>query len=274
MNLPLDLLSEYAGYPLEQITHFSACAAGAAAIGHSLDLIRFGQRERILVGAADAMIHPYGLIPFAKLGATSTVVDPTQAAMPFDKDRSGFVMGETAAFFILEDEASAKARGAHIYAHVLGWGSSCDAYNVTAPHPDGLGAQMSMCAAEDARLTPAQIDYINAHGTGTQLNDTAEAEAIQKTFKEHQPWVSSSKSQFGHCIGAAGAIEFAVCISSLEDGYVPPNVSLTNPIGGLGIRLAPNQSIEADVRHVMSNSFGFGGQNVSLILAKAGTSNS
>ena len=267
MTLPLEILLQEWGATVEHYVHFSACAAGAAAIGHGMELIRSGAKDLVLVGASDAMIHPYGLIPFAKLGATSTEIEPRSAARPFDKERSGFVMGETAAFYVLESAAHAEARGCRQYATVHGWGSSCDAHNVTAPHPEGLGALVSMQnALEDAQLTAADIQYINAHGTGTQLNDTTEAMAIKQLFGSNQPWVSSSKSQFGHCIGAAGAIEFAVCLTALLDQFVPANISLLDPEPNLGIRLAPRQKTPVELKCVMSNSFGFGGQNVSLIV--------
>ena len=270
MSLPLEILCNHWSKAVEQYIHFSACAAGAGAIGHGIDLVRSGAKQTALVGASDAMIHPYGLIPFSKLGATSTVSDPTMAARPFDRERSGFVMGETAAFFMLESEQSARQRGARVYGELSGWGSSCDAHNVTAPHPEGLGATKAMAASlKDAGLNTNRIDYVNAHGTGTHLNDTAEALAIAQIFGEHRPWVSSTKGQLGHCIGAAGAIEFAVCLSALLDGYIPPNISLFNPEPNLGVRLSGRSSIEADVEFVMSNSFGFGGQNVSLIVGRA-----
>ncbi len=270
MSLPLEILNKHWGKSIEQRIHFSACAAGAGAIGHGLDLVRSGTQTTALVGASDAMIHPYGLIPFSKLGATSTIEDPALAARPFDKERSGFVMGETAAFFVLESEESALKRGAKVYGELVGWGSSCDAHNVTAPHPEGLGAKASMNASlKDAGLATKHIDYVNAHGTGTHLNDISEALAIGQLFGAHRPWVSSTKSQLGHCIGAAGAIEFAVCLSAVLDGYIPPNINLLTPEPNLGVRLSGRSSIEADVQFVMSNSFGFGGQNVSLIVGRA-----
>jgi 3-oxoacyl-[acyl-carrier-protein] synthase II len=269
MSLPLEVLCKHWSQSIEQRVHFSACAAGAGAIGHGMDLVRSGVKTHVLVGASDAMIHPYGLIPFSKLGATSTISDPSLAARPFDKERSGFVMGETAAFFLLESEQSALERGAKIYGEILGWGSSCDAHNVTAPHPDGLGAKTSMNASLlDAGVMADRIGYVNAHGTGTHLNDTAEALAIAEVFGEHRPWVSSTKGQLGHCIGAAGAIEFAVCLSALLDGYIPPNVNLSNPEPNLNVRLSGRSSLDADLQLVMSNSFGFGGQNVSLIVGR------
>ena len=153
------------------------------------------------------------------------------------------------------------------YAHILGWGSSCDAHNVTAPHPKGDGAYLSMQRAiADADCTPEDIDYINAHGTGTPLNDQTEARAIHRLFEAHQPWVSSSKAHFGHCIGTAGTIEMVACIAALRMQQVPPNLNLDTPEPNLGIRLAPQTSLTHSLRTVMSNSFGFGGQNVSLVL--------
>lgn len=268
MTLPLEILQSHWGKNVETIVHFSACAAGAAAIGHGMELIRSGKRDMVLVGAADAMIHPYGLIPFAKLGATSTRVNPNDAAKPFDRDRSGFVMGETSAFYVLESAERAERRGRRGYGRILGWGSSCDAHNVTAPHPDGLGAVIAMKnALLDAQIGTQDVDYINAHGTGTALNDVAEAMAIEKVFGSHSPLVSSSKSQFGHCIGAAGAIEFAVCLSALNQKFVPPNITLETPDPKVGIRLASRRSLPLNLKCVMSNSFGFGGQNASLIVS-------
>ena len=241
-------------------------AAAGAAIAHGMERIRRGSDSQVLAGGADSMVHPYGLVPFILLGATSSEPQPERAGRPFDKDRDGFVMGEGGAFFVLEPAEQARAEGREILGMLLGWGSSCDAHNVTAPHPDGLGAQHAMSdALRDANVPPAAIDYINAHGTGTPLNDVIEAAAIRTVFKKPPP-VSSSKGQFGHTIAAAGAIELLACLASFRARCLPPNARLDvqdpaidlDLVGGIGRPQTPAL--------ILSNSFGFGGQNISLVI--------
>ena len=221
-----------------------------------------------LAGGADSMVHPFGLLPFILLGATSTSLDPRGAARPFDRDRSGFVMGEGAAFFVLEPLDRVRAEGRTPLAVLLGHGTSGDAHNVTAPHPEGRGAQLAIQRAlTDAGLVPAQIDYINAHGTGTPLNDVIEAAAIRAVFGAHAPAVSSSKGQFGHTIAAAGAVELAACVAALQVGRLPPSVGLSTPDPRVDLDLVPPTGRACAQPVMLSHSFGFGGQNAVLALA-------
>ncbi len=251
--------------------HFSACAAAAAAIGHGFDRIAQGRSESVLVGGCDSMVHPFGLIPFILLGATSSEVNPNLAGRPFDAHRDGFVMGEAGVFLKLERGDSARASGKKIYGYVQGWGSSCDAHNVTAPHPEGLGAELSMRRAlKSAGLDPQEVDYINAHGTGTKLNDVIEAAAITRIFGSNGPPVSSSKGQFGHAIAAAGAIEALAALAAFSGDRLPPNAHLSTPDPELEIDLVERSGRVASARSVLSNSFGFGGQNVSLLFGHPG----
>lgn len=251
--------------------HFSACAAAAEAIGHAADRIRRGEVPMMLAGGADSMVHPFGMLPFILLGATTTEVDPERAGRPFDRDRDGFVMGEGGAFFVLEKRSRALAAGRTIYGRVLGWGSSCDAHNVTAPHPEGVGAERAMRAALcDAGLAVGEVDYINAHGTGTALNDVTEAGAIRRLFGEAAPPVSSSKAQIGHAIAAAGAVELLASLAAFRGGRLPPNPHLAVPDRAIDLDLVEPDGRAAEPRVILSNSFGFGGQNACLALGHPG----
>ncbi len=268
VDRPLHLLREHLGLTGPSACHFSACAAGAAAIGHAADLVRRGEADCVLAGAGDSMVHPFGMLPFILLGATSTETDPSRAGRPFDKDRDGFVMGEAGAFFVLERLETARAAGRHIYGTLLGWGSSVDAHNVTAPHPEGLGAELAIRRAlRDARLEASRVGYINAHGTGTALNDTIEAAAIRRVFGDAAPPVSSSKAQFGHTIAAAGAVELLACLAAF-DGGLPPNPHTEHVDPRVDLDLVGKVARPAQVEVVLSNSFGFGGQNACLAIAR------
>ncbi|MFN3201745.1 MAG: beta-ketoacyl synthase N-terminal-like domain-containing protein [Bradymonadia bacterium] len=268
VDRPARLLRTHLGLTGPWGCHFSACAAGSAAVGHGADLIRRGAAPMVLAGGADSMVHPFGLLPFIRLGATTEEPDPARAGRPFDVDRSGFVMGEGAAFFALEPYAAARAAGRRIYGVLSGWGASLDAYNVTAPHPEGAGASQAMQAAlSHARWAPDRVEYVNAHGTGTALNDVAESLAIRSVFGDAPPPVSSSKAQVGHAIAAAGAVELTACLAAFAGDALPPNphtehvdpaidLDLVGPVGRPGAPAA-----------LLSNSFGFGGQNACLALA-------
>ena len=264
---PMALLSEHLGLSGFRAHHFSACAAGAAAIGHAADVIRRGEARVALAGAADSMVHPFGLLPFILLGATTLNPDPATAARPFDQHRDGFVMGEAGVFFVLEDLARAKAAGRRIYGLVLGHGTSSDAFNVTAPHPEGAGAERAMRRAlADAGLLPGQIGYINAHGTGTPLNDSIEASAIRRVFGGAAPPVSSAKAQLGHTIAAAGAVELLACLAALDGSRLPPNPTLGQVDARIDLDLVERDGRAARVESILSNSFGFGGQNAVLVV--------
>lgn len=265
---PLDLLADHLGLRGPRACHFSACAAGAAAVAHAADLVRRGVAPAMLVGGADSMVHPFGMLPFIRLGATTLQSDPERAGLPFDRDRDGFVMGEGAAFFVVEPVAAAKAAGRPILGLLLGAGTSLDAWRVTAPHPDGLGAERSMRAAlADAGLDPAQVDYVNAHGTGTPLNDVTESAAIARVFAGRKgPAVSSSKAQFGHAIAAAGALELAAVLAGFAGDRMPPTAHLQQLDPAIEVDVVGPEGRAGGPRIALSNSFGFGGQNATLAI--------
>ena len=244
------------------VTSFSACAAGAQAIGHAAKAVRRGDVEVALAGAHDAMIHPLGVLSFAALGALSPV-----RCRPFDRRRDGFTIGEGAAVLVLESEAHARARGAAILGWLLGCGTSVDAWNLTAPHPEGRGAALSMRRAlRDAGLAPDAVTHVNAHGTGTPLGDAAEARAVREVLGGAVP-VASIKGALGHCIAAAGAVEAAAIVAGLVQGFSPGTAGLEE-VDDLGVTVqrAPR---EDHPRVVLSNSFGFGGQNCTLLFGAA-----
>lgn len=268
VDRPARLLRSHLGLTGPWACHFSACAAGAAAIGHGADLVRRGLAPAALVGGADSMIHPFGLMPFIRLGAATEEPDPRRAGRPFDRDRSGFVMGEGSAFFVLEPYTTARAAGRPILGVLAGWGSSLDAYNVTAPHPEGHGAAQAIRGAlAAAGWGPERVQYINAHGTGTALNDVAEARAIRAVFGAGAPPVSSSKAQLGHAIAAAGAVEMAACLSAFAGGALPPNPHTDEVDPAIDLDLVGKVGRPGAPAALLSNSFGFGGQNACLALA-------
>ncbi len=250
----------------------TACAAGSQAIGEGADIIRQGGADIMIAGGSHTMIHPFGITGFNLLTALCTNNDePTKASCPFDLRRSGFVMGEGAGILVLEEYEHARKRGATIYAELSGYGSTADAYRVTDSCPDGRGAVASMREAlKDAGLQASDIGYINAHGTSTVVNDRGESAAIKTLFgdKAKEVPVSSSKSMMGHLIAAAGAVEAIICVKTLLHGVLPPTINYEVPDPECDLDYIPNVAREKKVSHVMSNSFGFGGQNVSLIVSK------
>jgi 3-oxoacyl-[acyl-carrier-protein] synthase II len=250
----------------------SACAAATQAIGIGYRAIRRGDLDLVVAGGADSMINPVGLVFFVLLGAAATSQDtPSAVCRPFDRKRSGLVMGEGAGMVVLEEESHARRRGARIYGEVAGYGSSIDAYQVTAPHPQGRGAEQSMRAAlDDGGLGSGDIDYINAHGTSTKLNDAMETLAIQNVFKEHAGTVaiSSSKSMIGHLLAAAGGPEFVYTVLSVYTDEIHPTINLATRDPRCDLDYVPNRKIAKRVRAALSNSFGFGGQNGSIIVKK------
>ena len=249
----------------------TACSTGAHSIGDAARMIALDDADVMLAGGAEATICPIGIAGFAQAKALSTKRndDPTAASRPYDKDRDGFVMGEGAGVVCLEEYEHAKARGAKIYCEVIGYGMSGDAYHVTAPHPDGTGAYRSMeMALKRSGLTPADIDYVNAHGTST-MADTIELAAVKRLFGEDLKTMSmsSTKSAIGHLLGGAGAVEGIFCILALRDQIVPPTLNLDNPDEGCeGVDLVPHFAKKRKVNAVLSNSFGFGGTNASIIM--------
>jgi 3-oxoacyl-[acyl-carrier-protein] synthase II len=254
------------------ITTTTACAASSHAIGEALEAIRRGACDAVIAGGSEATITAMGLGGFCAMKALSTRNgDPAAASRPFDKDRDGFVMGEGSAMLILEELEFAKRRGAKIYAELLGYGASADAYHVTAPAPGGEGAVRCMQAAlADGRVNPEEVEYINAHGTSTPYNDLYETMAIKTVFKDHSSrlMVSSTKSMTGHLLGAAGAIESVFSVLALRDGVVPPTINYTTPDPECDLDYVPNTSRNRPIRYVLSNSFGFGGTNSCLLFGR------
>ena len=251
----------------------TACAASTQAIGEACDLIRTGRVDRMLAGGTHSMIHPLGVAGFNLLTAISTGPkdEPWRASRPFDRDRGGFVLGEGSTILILEELSLAQQRGAHIWAEMTGFGTSADAYRMTDIHPEGRGPAASMrMALEKAGLGPDQIDYISAHGTGTTENDKVETLAVKLVFGEHayRVPISSVKSSLGHLIAAAGATELMTCVLAIRDQIVPPTMNLDNPDPDCDLDYVPNAARKAKVDVCLSNSFGFGGQNDSLVVRR------
>jgi len=251
----------------------SACASGAHAIGEALRLIRSGDADAIVTGGSEATITPMALAGFSSSRALSTRNDdPQRASRPFDQDRDGFVMGEGAAVLVLESEEHARRRGANLLCELAGYGASGDAYHMTAPCVDGEGAARAMRRAlDDARLTPADVQYINAHGTSTPAGDPAEVQAVKSVFEDHarRLMMSSTKSMTGHLLGAAGGIEAVATALSLARGVVPPTINLETPDPTCDLDFVPNQARTLRAKAALSNSFGFGGHNVTLVLTVA-----
>ena len=246
----------------------TACASGSNAIGEALRVIRHGYADAVITGGAEASIVPVGIAGFINMKALSVAEDPNAASLPFDARRGGFVIGEGAAALVLEEYEHAKARGAKIYGELCGYGSTCDAYHITAPHPEALGGARAMeQALTEAGYNGTESVYINAHGTGTPLNDVGETKAIKKAMGEEQArkaLISSTKSMTGHMLGAAGAIEAIVCLKTLETGVVPPTINLLEPDPACDLNYVPNTAVQADIDLCISNSLGFGGHNASL----------
>jgi 3-oxoacyl-[acyl-carrier-protein] synthase II len=252
----------------------SACSSGAHAIGEASEWIRRGRCDVMVAGGAEATITPVGISGFEAMHALSKRNDdPAHASRPFDKGRDGFVCGEGSGIVILESLSRAKKRGARIYAEVVGYGASSDAHHLTQPAPHGEGAQRAMrMALEDAKLPPDAIDYINAHGTSTPVGDVEESKAIASVFGSHATdkalWVSSTKSMMGHLLGAAGAVETAVCALTIAEGKVAPTINLVEQDPECKLDYVANTARERRIRHAMNNSFGFGGTNCTLVLSR------
>ncbi len=272
INLASGQISIRYGFKGPNHSVVTACSTGAHAIGDASRLIQRGDAEVMIAGGAEAAICRLGIAGFIGCRALSTHFndDPTHASRPYDKDRDGFVMGEGAGVLVLEDMEHAKARGAKIYAEVVGYGLSGDAHHITAPAEDGDGGYRSMKAAlADADLSPSDIDYINAHGTSTPLGDEIELRAVERLFGDASTdlVMSSTKSSIGHLLGAAGAVEGAFSVLAIRDGVCPPTINLDNPSVDTAINLAANKKVEKPVKAVLSNSFGFGGTNASVVFA-------
>ena len=250
----------------------SACASSNNAIGEGMRLIRDGYLDFCIVGGSEAATHPLTVAAFAQMTALTKNPDPETASRPFDAERSGFVLSEGGATLILESEEHASVRGARVYAEVAGYGASDDAHHITAPDPKGSGATLAMrWALQDAGAEPADVTYINAHGTSTPLNDASETVAIKAALGEehaHRVAVSSTKSMTGHMLGAAGAVEGAVCALAIANGKIPPTIHYSTPDPDCDLDVTPNEARDLDVTLALSNSFGFGGQNACIAFRK------
>jgi 3-oxoacyl-[acyl-carrier-protein] synthase II len=250
----------------------SACASGTNAVGEAADIIRLGRADVMLAGGAEAAVVPIAIAGFGVMTAISKRNDaPDKASRPFDKTRDGFVIGEGGAVLVLESEAHARARGAHIYGEVVGYGISNDAHHISSPPEDGAGAVLCMqLALNSAGLAPSQIDYLNAHGTSTPINDKAETIAVKRVFGEnaYDLAISSTKSMTGHLLGAAGAVEAVMCVKAITDGVIPPTINYETPDPECDLDYVPNTQRVKPIRYAMSNSFGFGGHNACVILGQ------
>jgi len=270
-NMPAGHLASLFNAQGPNLNCLTACAASSQAIGEATEIIRQGEADLMLSGGAHSMIHPFGVTGFNLLTALSTFNEaPGRASRPFDRDRDGFVLGEGAGMLVLEELEHARRRDAPILGEVLGYGSTADAYRITDIHPEGRGATACInMALKDAGCTPAEIDYINAHGTSTAVNDKVETLAIKQAFgnRAYQTPVSSTKSMMGHLIAAAGSAEAIVCLKSMQDGILAPTINYENPDPHCDLDYVPNEPRQAKIRKTLSNSFGFGGQNVSLIFS-------
>lgn len=249
----------------------TACASGAYAVGDAFRHVRDGYADVVLCGGAESAVNPLAIGGFTSLRALSTCEDPARASIPFDAERSGFVLGEGAGALVLESYHHAVARGAKILGEIVGYSASCDAYHITAPAPGGEGAALAMTGAlADAGIQPEVIDYINAHGTSTAMNDAGETAAVKLAFGDHayKLAMSSTKSMTGHLLGAAGAVEAVFCAKALADGYIPATIHYQVSDPACDLDVVPNVGRQADIRYAMSNSLGFGGHNASLIFKK------
>jgi 3-oxoacyl-[acyl-carrier-protein] synthase II len=273
-NMALSHLALFTGARGPAMNCLTACAASTQAIGEATEILRRGDADVMVGGGAHSMIHPFGVTGFNRLTALSTANDdPPRASRPFDAQRGGFVLGEGAGMVILETLEHAQIRGAKILAEVVGYGSTADAFRITDQHPEGTGAVIAMREAlADAKLEPKDVHYINAHGTGTRENDGNETNAIRQVFGDlakNVP-VSSIKSMMGHLIAAAGAVELITCVLAMRDNVLPPTMNLTHPDPDCDLDYVPNAARKATVNVAMSNSFGFGGQNDTIILKRMG----
>lgn len=270
-NMPAGNIAIELGLKGESVSIVTACASSTHAIGEAYRTIKHGYEDVILAGGAEASICEVGIGGFENMKALSSATDKNRASIPFDKERSGFVMGEGSGILVLEEYEHAKKRGAKIYGEVIGYGATSDAYHITSPCPDGAGAVNAMNRAiKDAGICANDIDYINAHGTSTHLNDSCETMAIKKVMGEdwNNVLVSSTKGNTGHLLGAAGGVEAVICSKALENGIVPPTINYKVPDSECDLNIVQNETIKKDLNVVMSNSLGFGGHNASIIFRK------
>ena len=269
-NMAAGNVSIQFGLKGKSINVVTACATGTNSIGEAFRSISYGEAEVMVAGGTESSITPIGISGFCALTALSSVDDPDKCSLPFDKNRSGFVMGEGAGIVVLEELEHAKKRGAHIYAEVLGYGCTSDAYHITSPAEDGMGAAKAMLAAiEDGGITPEDITYINAHGTATHHNDLFETRAIKAAFGDHAQkiHINSTKSMIGHLLGAAGAVEFVTCVKEMEEGFIHKTVGYETPDEEIDLDYC-KESYEEEIPYALSNSLGFGGHNASILIGK------
>ncbi|MGO5164319.1 MULTISPECIES: beta-ketoacyl-ACP synthase II [unclassified Candidatus Paralachnospira] len=255
----------------KNINVVTACATGTHSIGEAYRSIQYGEADVMVAGGTEGSICPIGVAGFTALTALSTSEDPLRASIPFDKERSGFVMGEGAGILVLEELEHARRRGAHIYAEIAGYGATCDAYHITSPAEDGSGAARAMTEAmKDGGITPEQVTYINAHGTGTHHNDLFETRAIHLAMGKAAEAVkiNSTKSMIGHLLGAAGGVELITCVKSIEEGYIHPTVGYQVPDEECDLDYVTRGGISMEVEYALSNSLGFGGHNASILVKK------
>ena len=270
-NMPAGNVSIEFGFGGESMSILTACASSTHAIGEAYKTIKQGYEDVILAGGSESSICEVGIAGFENMKALCTATDIKRASIPFDKERSGFVMGEGAGIIVLEELEHAQKRGAHIYAELVGFGSTTDAYHITSPAPEGEGGARAMIRAmEDANVKPKEVDYINAHGTSTHLNDTLETMAIKKALGEHSKnvMVSSTKGNLGHLLGAAGAVEAIICTKAIENSLVPPTINYQVEDEECDLDIVPNEERKQDLKVVMSNSLGFGGHNACIVMKK------
>ena len=270
-NMPAGNIAIELGAKGESLAIITACATATHCIGESYRLIKHGYQDIMIAGGTESSITPIGIAGFANIKALSTSEDKKRASIPFDKERNGFVMGEGAGMLILEELEHAKKRGAKIYAELVGYSATSDAYHITSPAPDGNGGARAMInAIKDANIAPEDITYINAHGTSTHLNDMCETMAIKTALGDASKnvMVSSTKGNTGHLLGAAGAVEAIACIKAIEDSFVPPTIGYKEKDPECDLDIVPNKGREVEVEYAMSNSLGFGGHNSTIILKK------
>ncbi|MGN1180395.1 MAG: beta-ketoacyl-ACP synthase II [Suilimivivens sp.] len=269
-NMAAGNVSIQFGLKGKSINVVTACATGTNSIGEAFRTIQYGDADVMVAGGAESSITPIGVAGFCALTALSSVDDPDRCSLPFDKNRSGFVMGEGAGIVVLEELEHAKKRGAHIYAEVIGYGCTSDAYHITSPAEDGQGAAGAMLAAiKDGGISPDDITYINAHGTATHLNDLFETRAIKLAFKDHAKdiHINSTKSMVGHLLGAAGAVEFVTCVKEIEEGFIHKTVGYETPDEEMDLDYC-KQAYREEIPYALSNSLGFGGHNASILIKK------
>lgn len=273
-NMAAGNVSIHFGLKGKSINIVTACTTGTHSIGEAYRTIQYGDADVMLAGGTESSICPIGIAGFSALTALTFSENPLRASIPFDKERSGFVMGEGAGVVVLESLDHALERGAHIFAEITGYGATSDAYHITSPAEDGMGAARAMMdAMKEAGVSPEEVSYINAHGTSTHHNDLFETRAIKLALGDaaYKVPISSTKSMIGHLLGAAGAVEFIACVKSIEDGFIHPTAGLTMPDEECDLNYVPVNGIKADVDVVLSNSLGFGGHNGTILVRKYGT---